>query len=34
MLGQIEAGSKLFEDNDWNEQLAATAAQGTVRMFA
>jgi hypothetical protein len=33
-LGLIEAGIKLFEDNDWNEQLAGTTEQGVVRLFA
>jgi len=33
-FGLTEAGIKLFEDNDWNEQLAATTEQEIVRMFA
>jgi hypothetical protein len=33
-LGVTEAGIKVSEDNDWNEQRAATAGQGIVRMLA
>jgi hypothetical protein len=33
-FGVTQAGIKLFEDNDWNEQRAATTGQGIVRMLA
>ena len=33
-LGLMEAGIRVFEDNDWNEQRAATTGQGIVRMLA
>jgi hypothetical protein len=32
-LGLTEAGARLFEDNVWNEQRAATTGQGIVRML-
>jgi hypothetical protein len=32
-LGLTEAGIRVPEDNDWNEQRAATDGQGTVRRF-
>jgi len=32
-LGLTEAGTKLFEENEWNEQLAGTTEQGAVRML-
>jgi hypothetical protein len=33
-LGLTEAGIKLFEDIEWNEQLAVTTEQGIARMCA
>ena len=33
-LGVTEAGIKVFEDVDWNEQRAATTGQGNVRTLA
>jgi len=33
-LRGIEAGIKVFEDVNWNEQRAETTGQGTVRTFA
>ena len=34
VLGHTEAGIKVFEDIDWNEQRAATTGQGIVRKTA
>jgi len=33
-LGLTEAGIRVSEDNDWNEQQAAATGQGIVRMLA
>jgi hypothetical protein len=33
-LGLTEAGIRVSEDNEWNEQRAATTGQGIVRMLA
>jgi hypothetical protein len=33
-LGLTEAGVRVCEDSDWNEQQAATTGQGVVKMLA
>jgi hypothetical protein len=33
-LGLTEAGIRVSEENDWNEQRAATNGQGIVRILA
>jgi hypothetical protein len=32
-LGLTEAGIKVFEDTDWNEQRATRTGQGIMRRF-